>query len=136
MESTMNVHAPSSTLLLVIWSALALNLSCAQASPSAKPGETMTFKPWSFRELPHNLPTGTPGPEEQNLIASIKAAYASQPHDDRYRELVFQKMLRDAPQAREYFVFDIAHVDDISAVFVVSGGNREVVDNFLASDWQ
>lgn len=67
------------------------------------------------------------------LVDKLIEDYKKSPKDRAYSELTLSRVLGDGG-GRQYLVFDIQYVDDVSVVYVLDSRNA-ILEKFLMSPW-
>lgn len=70
---------------------------------------------------------------DQMLVDKLIEDYKKSPKDRAYSELTLSRVLGDGG-GRQYLVFDIQYVDDVSVVYVLDSRNA-ILEKFLMSPW-
>ncbi len=110
--------------------ALVLVASCATKGPM------MTQNSWAYERIEFSeLRSFNTDEVDQSLIEALKDNYRSFPYMPGYAEIELDKVLVSPLTGHRYFMFQILHVSDTQAVFVVDE-NNDIVDYFLYSSWQ
>ena len=72
---------------------------------------------------------------DQMLVDKLIEDYKKSPKDRAYSELTLSRVLGDGDGGgRQYLVFDIQYVDDVSVVYVLDSRNA-ILEKFLMSPW-
>jgi len=111
-----------------------LFLIAANIDQSVAETDSVELRDWRTAKVSRTLES-VPADESTAAIAKrLEKAFSEKPIYDGFTELLLDRVFKIPATGDFVFAFNVRHVDDIWAVFVVDGAGR-IADNFVLSRW-